>query len=124
VTEPQRREASPPDPEFDLELLQVQNEIRAALDVWQAAWKSLDHRAIQRIHPSSGVDRRELRPYERADVTLQGCTYTLLPGRAQATADCSIRRALYPRSGEPRVETFRGVRLQRDQGRWIVRELF
>ena len=105
-------------PTVNISDLREQDAIRRTLTAYQSAWKSLDHEAINLIHPNSGVTRRDVRLYRIADVSFSDCTFRI--NGDTATATCRVTRTLEPRSGAPQVERFNGFRLLKQGSGWVV----
>jgi tRNA A-37 threonylcarbamoyl transferase component Bud32 len=134
ATEERREEQTPPDttpavttpavttPSIDIADLREQDAIRRTLIAFQNAWKSLDHSAINTVHPSAGLTRRDVRNYRLADVSFRDCSFNIQGERA--TASCQVTRTLEPRDGSnAQVERFAGFRLVRRGSAWEIDSL-
>jgi hypothetical protein len=96
-----------------------ENEIRQSLAVYEAAWESRDHDAINRIHPGADMNRREVRSFREINVEIGRCSTIEIQGN-QATASCPITLLKTPKSGAPQTVRYTTVDLVNQGGRWIV----
>ncbi|HUP22230.1 MAG TPA: protein kinase [Thermoanaerobaculia bacterium] len=109
-------------PAIDIADLREQDAIRRTLIAFQNAWKSLDHNAINTVHPAAGLTRRDVRNYRLADVSFRDCSFNIQSERA--TASCQVTRTLEPRDGSnAQVERFAGFRLVRRGSAWEIESL-
>jgi hypothetical protein len=134
AAEERREEQTPPEtrpevttptvtaPSIDIADLREQDAIRRTLIAFQNAWKSLDHSAINTVHPAAGLTRRDVRTYRLADVSFRDCSFKIQGERA--TASCQVTRTLEPRDGSnAQVERFAGFRLIRRGSAWEIESL-
>jgi predicted Ser/Thr protein kinase len=120
--EPRREEPPVTTPTINIADLREQDAIRRTLAAYQNAWKSLDHDAINLVHPSANLNRRDVRTYRLADVSFSECSFRIQGD--SATASCRVTRTVEPRDGSsPQVQRFSGFALSKRGSGWIIDSL-
>jgi predicted Ser/Thr protein kinase len=105
------------DDSFSMARVRTEAEIRnSALAVWEAAWESRDHDAVNRIYPGANLTRRDVRSYREISVEIGRCAIDLDGDRA--TASCPITLLKTPSRGTPETVRYSTVELAKQGGRW------
>jgi len=92
--------------------------VRSAVGVYVAAWRSLDHKMVNDIFPSASLKRSDMRAYRSADVSVGDCDIQVSGN--SGTALCTLTKTLTPKRGDVENVRLRGFELTKSGGRWTI----
>ena len=104
--------------DFSMADMTAKANVRSAVGVYVAAWRSLDHKMVNDIFPSAALKRSDMRAYKSADVNVGDCDIQV--GGNSAKALCSVTRILTPKRGDVENVRLGGFELTKSGGRWTI----